>query len=104
MTGGLPARPSEFHWASSRVVGQGLGSLSGPAYPVCADSDLTGANLSDTDLTGANLERADVRGAILSGAELRDANLSEILYDSTTIWPGGFQPPPSRPRPVTERR
>ncbi|GAB2672255.1 pentapeptide repeat-containing protein [Nocardia goodfellowii] len=55
------------------------------------DADLRDANLSEAFLSGANLIHAN-----LSGANLREADLSEILYDDSTLWPTGFTPPPSR--------
>jgi Pentapeptide repeats (8 copies) len=55
-------------------------------------ADLRGAHVANADLRSANLCNAD-----LSDADLSGANLADVVYDSTTIWPRGFQPPPSRP-------
>jgi Pentapeptide repeats (8 copies) len=55
-------------------------------------ADLRGVHMGNADLTSANLCNAD-----LSGADLSGANLADIVYDSKTMWPNGFQPPPSRP-------
>ena len=79
------------------------------------DVNLSGANLRGAFLARTNLNDADLRGAKLAGAKLIDAkligadlsnaslgnipyeaDLSNILYDSTTTWPDGFTPPPSR--------
>jgi uncharacterized protein YjbI with pentapeptide repeats len=76
-------------------------------------ANLTGANLGRSDvpgfrlgvvpispphtLAGADLSGADLIGANLSGANLSGANLSGIYYDTSTQWPNGFRPPPSRP-------
>ena len=64
-------------------------------------ADLSGADLRGADLRGADLSRADLRGADLSGADLRRANLSGVelretilnkaRYDSTTVWPKGYE-------------
>ncbi len=43
-----------------------------------------------------NLRKSCLARAKLSGSDLRGADLRGILYDSTTIWPEGFTPPPSR--------
>ena len=64
--------------------------------------DLFGANISRADLRWANLRRADLsgtdlRGTDLRGADLRRADLSRAnirgaKYDSSTVWPHGFDP------------
>lgn len=75
-------------------------------------ADLTGANLTlanltdadlsiddylnDPDQPGATLDGANLRGADLTGADLARASLNNVYYDSTTKWPAGFSPPPSR--------
>ena len=68
------------------------------------DADFTGANLTaadfrratavGTDFTDARLDLADFSGAILTDAVLTGASLDDIVYDSTTVWPEGFTPPP----------
>ena len=73
------------------------------------DADLSGANLTGANLTGANLNRADLTDAILTGADLTSADLygaklngavlDGIIYNDSTVWPYGFTPPPSAPRP-----
>jgi hypothetical protein len=60
-------------------------------------ANLAGANLSKANLKGANLEKANLKSANLIGADLTDAILTNALltnakYDSTTIWPAGFDP------------
>jgi Pentapeptide repeats (8 copies) len=62
---------------------------------------LTGAVVLDADFTGAKLDHADFTSAYLAGvnftrANLAHTNLADIGYDPSTIWPSGFQPPPSR--------
>lgn len=57
-------------------------------------ANLTGADLTDADLTGANLSHAN-----LTGANLTTANMSGVFYDTATVWPKGFSPPPSRAAP-----
>ena len=58
---------------------------------------LRGSNLEGADLREANLSEADLSGAYLRGAYLSRADLREIIWDSDTIWPDGFEPPPSAP-------
>lgn len=82
------------------------------------DADLTGANLTECDLSHADLRRANLwgaalvgavlNGADLTGASLRDAYLlatdfgnarlddvdfSGAIWDQSTQWPPGFDPP-----------
>lgn len=62
-----------------------------------SEANLSGADLSGADLFGTDFSRADLRGANLSGAILggRDftpPQLTEAVYDNTTIWPEGFDP------------
>lgn len=49
---------------------------------------LGGSDFSNADLSGARLDEADVEGVGWDG----------IVYDEATIWPRGFQPPPSQPK------
>ncbi|MCH9729840.1 MAG: pentapeptide repeat-containing protein [Actinomycetia bacterium] len=68
---------------------------------------LTGANLQyafliNANLTGADLTFARLRGAVLNGSDLSGATmpaeagyLDGIYYDDSTVWPEGFQPPPT---------
>jgi membrane protein implicated in regulation of membrane protease activity len=60
-------------------------------------ANLESASLVDTNLRRANLKGANLRKSSLSGADLTDTDLTDILYDATTVWPLGFTPPPSRP-------
>jgi uncharacterized protein YjbI with pentapeptide repeats len=62
-----------------------------------ANANLTGANLSDTDLGGAfmlvaNLSSVDLKGANLEHANLKGAKLVDVIFDSSTKWPAGFDP------------
>jgi len=67
-------------------------------------ASLSGADLSVADLSGANLVGADLTGAVLgattlTGADLTDAALDGailigVVWDDSTTWPDGFQPPP----------
>ena len=59
-------------------------------------ANLTGANLRDAKLMGADLRRANLTGATMTGAILRGADLRDVYYDSSTVWPDDFTPPPSR--------
>ena len=61
-------------------------------------SDLRNTNLSHSVLVGVDLSSSDLEGAILTnsdlrGATLHDVNLSQIVYNSQTHWPEGFQVP-----------
>ncbi len=56
-------------------------------------ANLTGADLTQATLTGADLAKANLSGAILTGADLTGANLAEVIYNESTIWPTGFEPP-----------
>ncbi len=65
-------------------------------------ADLRYAYLVNTNLTGADLAFARLDGAALNGSDLSGAtlpsdprDLAGIYYDDSTIWPEGFQPPPS---------
>ncbi len=67
-----------------------------------SETDLSGANLSgaflnDPNLSGADLSGADLSGVDLSGADLsetdlRETDLSEARYNTSTKWPGNFDP------------
>jgi uncharacterized protein YjbI with pentapeptide repeats len=59
-------------------------------------ADLTGADLSKSDLTRTVLNGSNLTGAKLTGAKLENARMEDIIYDDQTVWPPGFQPPPSR--------
>jgi Pentapeptide repeats (8 copies) len=63
----------------------------------CQKADFRHADLTNADLRDADLAGADLAGANLEGAALEQAELTGIFYDTTTIWPRGFQPPPSVP-------
>ena len=57
-------------------------------------------SVSTLDCEGANLRNANLQWAALIGADLRDANLSGVKYGQNewgenTVWPSGFNPPPS---------
>lgn len=58
---------------------------------------LVNANLTGVDLTSTQLRGAALNGSDLSGATMPadDSKLENIYYDDNTIWPEGFQPPPS---------
>ena len=56
------------------------------------EANLNGANLTLAHLREANLNGADLREANLNGADLREANLRRAIYDSSTVWPEGFDP------------
>jgi uncharacterized protein YjbI with pentapeptide repeats len=83
-----------------------------------AGADLHGADLTGTDLRSASLRDANMRGACLTGAQLNGANLSGAdlrdayllmtdfgdatladvrftgaVWDQSTQWPAGFDPP-----------
>jgi uncharacterized protein YjbI with pentapeptide repeats len=94
------------------------GPFGGLSFPSGSPTDFTGANLCSADLTGANLQGANLTRANLSGADLLVTDLSEttlvgadltntqlgqgsmvgVDYDSSTIWPDGFTPPPKAPK------
>ncbi|OWY63104.1 hypothetical protein B7486_54880, partial [cyanobacterium TDX16] len=68
-------------------------------------ADLRGADLTDASLRGACLQGAKLAGAVLDqvGLERADlrapdlaaAELGAVMWDETTLWPDGFEPPPS---------
>ena len=62
-------------------------------------TNLTGADLTDADLTDADLTGANLSHANLTGANLTAVNMSGVFYDTATVWPKGFSPPPSRAAP-----
>jgi uncharacterized protein YjbI with pentapeptide repeats len=55
-------------------------------------ANLTNAKLTDANLKNAKLINARLSGADLTGADLTGAVLKGAMYDSTTIWPAGFDP------------
>jgi uncharacterized protein YjbI with pentapeptide repeats len=56
--------------------------------------------ISAGDAAPADLREANLSGAKMTGANLVGVDLTGIYYDpSTTVWPQGFRPPPSRPLP-----
>ncbi|AMV28773.1 Serine/threonine-protein kinase B [Gemmata sp. SH-PL17] len=75
----------------------------------CArNADLTGAKLPNVSLkggrlvgakfVGADLSGADLTGADITGTDFTDANLTgtvfaELVFDQTTVWPAGYEPP-----------
>ena len=59
--------------------------------------DRQGADLGGADLTDADLTDADLSHANLADATLDRTRLINVFYDSQTVWPSGFSPPPSRP-------
>jgi hypothetical protein len=63
----------------------------------CQKASFRRADLRDADLELANLAGAYLDGANLTGAQLDHADLTDIYYGTTTSWPDGFQPPPSKP-------
>lgn len=79
------------------------------AYACMEDVDLTRAKLERANLQHVKLARANFSGALLRLADLRGADLclsenlhaatlESIVYDETTKWPLGFDPPPSDSR------
>jgi hypothetical protein len=59
------------------------------------DAILCGADLHEGDLRGADLRKAKLRNADLRGADLTDAvlegaELEGAKYDTSTVWPQGF--------------
>jgi len=63
------------------------------------DANLSGANLTGAILRQAHLSGADLDGVNLTGAHLTSADLDDVHHGATTVWPGGFQPPPGGPGP-----
>lgn len=75
-------------------------------HAVLAGTNLRYAYLVNANLTGVDLTFTQLRGAVLNGSDLseatlpsdvtsKDSPLAGIFYDKNTIWPKGFQPPPS---------
>lgn len=65
-----------------------------------APATLSNTDLQGADLGGANLADVDLTGIFLGAEALTPDKLVGIYYDeSTTKWPNGFRPPPSRPKP-----
>lgn len=93
---GAPASPA----AMSYLQGANL------CHAVLAGTNLRFANLVNANLTGVDLTFTQLRGAVLNGSDLsetalpsdvtsKDSPLRDIYYDKNTVWPKGFQPPPS---------
>jgi hypothetical protein len=75
--------------------------------PILDDCDLSQSNLVGIQLKHAHMRRVNFSGALLTYAWFKqcdlteavitgDTNVCEIGYDSATLWPSGFTPPPSR--------
>jgi hypothetical protein len=58
-------------------------------------ADLSGANLVSADLSFAILFGTDLSGADLTDADLTQTNMTAVIHDDRTVWPDGFDPPPS---------
>jgi uncharacterized protein YjbI with pentapeptide repeats len=56
---------------------------------------LNGADQTDATLRGADLDEADLTDANLTGSLLTNATLTGALYNAHTLWPNGFEPPPT---------
>ena len=68
--------------------------MSGAMMDCCAafGADFEGADLSGAILWGAHLEGANFVGADLSTANTEGAHFEGAVFDSTTVWPHGFDP------------
>lgn len=71
-------------------------------HAVLNGADLRNAYLINVNFTGVDLTFTRLQGAVLYGSDLSTATLPSdpsyldgIHYDDSTIWPEGFQPPPS---------
>lgn len=53
---------------------------------------LTGAQLQNADLRGANLKSAYAIATNLADAQLEDVDLTGVVYDQATTWPGSIRP------------
>jgi len=84
------------HIDQARELCEALGVPLNLRKSCLARAKLSGSDLRGADLRGASLYIANLSLARLTQANLRGADLRGILYDSTTIWPEGFTPPPSR--------
>ena len=73
---------------------------------VLTAANLTSAYLVNANLTGADLTTTRLNGAVLNGADLSEATLPSdaaskdkflkgVHWDQNTVWPKGFEPPPS---------
>lgn len=51
-----------------------------------------GAKLRHVNFKGADLSGSDLSGADMTGADLENAILSGATYNSSTVWPKGFDP------------
>jgi uncharacterized protein YjbI with pentapeptide repeats len=62
-------------------------------------TNFRGATLTNVFLGGADITGADFREADLSGAHIDSVKyIGGFCYNSATVWPAGFSPPPSRCR------
>ena len=57
------------------------------------EARLVRASLVEADLQYADFTLADLTGADFTGADLERARLLATVYDGTTRWPDGFEPP-----------
>lgn len=71
-------------------------------HAVLTRADLRYSFLMNANLVGADLALARLQGAALNGSDFSGATmpsdasyLEGIYYDDDTIWPEGFEPPPS---------
>ncbi len=95
---GTPEAPGQPAMPAVRTLLLGVNLC----HAVLVGANLQGSFLINANLTGADLTGAQLQGAALNGADLSAATLPSeasylelIYYDDTTIWPEGFQPPPS---------
>lgn len=63
-------------------------------------ADLTNANLNGAKLFAAHFEGTILYGADLRGSDLTYATVRNVVYDETTLWPTGFDPPAAVEYPI----
>lgn len=93
-----PATPAKPATASAPAFLQGVNFC----HADLTGADLRYAYLMYANLTGVDLTFTRLEGAVLNGSDLSAAtlpydpsSLEGVYYDETTMWPEGFQPPPS---------
>lgn len=82
-----------------------------------SNADLQRANLNNSNLSGAifenaildhatlkgaNMKYADLSGASMRGVDLSTSNLTDAIYNTSTVWPEGFSPQDARATLLTD--
>jgi uncharacterized protein YjbI with pentapeptide repeats len=79
-------------FSSPGIISSNPTDLYAGLYTDLFQADFSGATLVNCNFTRVDLASACLIGADLTGAILAGADLGNCIYDSTTVWPAGFDP------------